>query len=319
MNPAHDLKFNPITGKLETRGRKRKAAAVEPEPELHWRTQAAHNNAAPKIEAVMAAIVENFGSMRIFLRSWNNHESHARTQFFNNGGAAEMVQSWLLIIVAKGIDIQVVEDLVESILDREASVLVGDTKSVLRYSCQGGGITVSLDEMQACIKSKGPMIWKFQAKLVRGMVPKPNEAYTTISAVLQLLNCWNQQVNALQTITAVFLYANHVNKSAIKVLSELNVCCLYSHMNEVLKRIARDMRQQLWDETKLGESDDEIQGLEYVMKLILDNVNKFTGVQDGSSICQEYMNNSTSSYATTVTGLPQGMRYIPRDWAKIGA
>ena len=90
-------------------------------------------------------------------------------------------------------------------------------------------------------------------------------------------------------------------------------------MNEALKRIARDMRQQLWDETKLGESDDENQGPEYAMKLILHNVNKFTGVRDGSSICQGYMNNSTSGYATTVTGLLQGMRYISRDWAKIGA
>ena len=197
MNPAYDPKFNPITEKLETRGKKTKAATVEPEPELYWRTQAAHNNAAPKIEAVMAVITENFSLMRIFLRSWNNHEPHARIQFFNNGGAAEMVQCWLPIAVAKGMDIQVVEDIVESILDREASVFVGDTKSVLKYSRQSGGITASLDEMQACVKSKGPTIWKFLAKLARGMVPKPNEAYSTISAVLQLLNCQNQQVNAL--------------------------------------------------------------------------------------------------------------------------
>ena len=91
MNLAHDPKFNPVTGKVETRGRKRKE--VEPEPELHWRTQAAHNAATPKIEAVMAVIAENFGSMRMFLRAWNNHELYAQTQFFNNGGAAEMVES----------------------------------------------------------------------------------------------------------------------------------------------------------------------------------------------------------------------------------
>ena len=40
-------------------------------------------------------------------------------------------------------------------------------------------------------------------------MPKSNEAYSTLSAILQLLNCRNQQVNTLQTITTVFLYANH--------------------------------------------------------------------------------------------------------------
>ena len=39
-----------------------------------------------------------------------------------------------------------VEDVVGSILDREASVLVGNTKSVQRYSHQDGGVTTSLDD-----------------------------------------------------------------------------------------------------------------------------------------------------------------------------
>lgn len=49
------------------------------------------------------------------------------------------------------------------------------------------------------------------------------------------------------------------------------------------------------------------------MKLILDNLNKFIRVWEGSSICQRYMNNSIQSYTTTITRLLQGMRYISKN------
>ena len=88
----------------------------------------------------------------------------------------------------------------------------------------------------------------------------------------------------------------------------MGLCSSYSHLVLVLKRLAKVLEEQL-------KSDAQ----NHPMKLTIDNFNKLIGVRDGSSIRQAYQNNSTGGYASSVRGMPHGMKMIPREWLQSGA
>jgi hypothetical protein len=120
-------------------------------------------------------------------------------------------------------DLGAVVKTVEDVMVNEAVILVAP-KSVLTYvgsdkdgNTLGGSIASSVEQMQKYIQGNAPVTWQICSKLAQGKVIKPNADFAKMSAILQLMNC-----------TSVFLYANHINKSAIEVLSELNVCVMSS-------------------------------------------------------------------------------------------
>lgn len=78
------------------------------------------------------------------------------------------------------------------------------------------------------------------------------------------------------------------------------MCSSYTHLNEVLKRLAKVLENQLKEDT-----------FEKGMKVTLDNFNKMIGVRDGPSIRHAYQNNSTGGYASAVRGLPSNLKVIP--------
>ena len=262
VNPADNPKFNPATGKVERRGRKRKQPAPEPEVDPVILLE------APKVDAVMKAVSENFGSMRDFLKAWDNQQSNELTEFFASGGAGEIVGRWLPRAVERNcMAFESVVGLVQKAIEVEAKALV-KAKSVLTYSGSehggntlGGSVKSLLGQMKTYVMENSPITWQLFPMRACGNVRKSNTEFTVLDSILQLSNCRNQHVNAVQTITSVFLYGNHISKPAIEVLSELNVCGSHSHLTGVLKQLSETMKKQLWEETKLHHPVPAVKGM----------------------------------------------------------
>lgn len=311
MDPTQHPKFNPITGKVETRGRKRKAT---PEA-IHHQTQAARDRASPKLIKILEQITEEFGNMTHFLSAWTTNDTcKASRDRFMASGAGGIIAQWLPIINVHNINIEPVVTFVQSHCEKEVTELMRAHNNPLRYSKTANesilnrGMTSSLDIMVEFAKDKGAIIWKICHGLATGMVHKQNSDFVTLSAILNLLNCRNQKINAFQTLMAVFLYSSHISKAALEVLHELGICSSYSHMNEAIKRVAGDLQTQLGEESK-----------NRAMLVDLDNINIVKGMRDGSSTRQSYASNTTGGYATPVMGLPSNAgRFIPREWLTIG-
>ncbi|KAF8418732.1 hypothetical protein EV426DRAFT_704541 [Tirmania nivea] len=88
MDPTLNPKYNPLTGKVETRGRKRKVEEVA----VHHVTQKAQVEAAAKLKGILAKISEEFGGMKNFLKAWTDNklleeiQLKARSHFLKKGG-----------------------------------------------------------------------------------------------------------------------------------------------------------------------------------------------------------------------------------------
>ncbi|KAF8460161.1 hypothetical protein BDZ91DRAFT_766459 [Kalaharituber pfeilii] len=101
MDPSKHPKYNAVTGKIETRGRKPKPVS---EP-VHWKTQRVRDATAPKLINIMSTINEHFGSMRRFLQAWAESDDPklqpGKQKFYTGsgggggGGGAEIVELWL--------------------------------------------------------------------------------------------------------------------------------------------------------------------------------------------------------------------------------
>lgn len=323
-DPTLHPKFRPDLGRIERRGRPRKPEA----PEVHWRTQQYREAQAPKIEECMNLVRTHFGGMRGFLKAWteNGKESiiKERDMFLKNG-CGEILEMWLP--EAEGLQESTIQAMVQKISNLEISKFVKPKDAgPLRY-VRGGdrrlgdrrlgdlerreGIyaspTSELDDMKVFLKENAPFSWEILRGIAQGRVPKSNADFVTLGCFAGLLNCRNQQINAYQTVISIFLYSSGLSKSAIEVLSRLNMCSSYSHLNEVLKRLAIINGRQLIQDANLT-----------AMKIITDNINNLIGVREGSSIRQAVMNNSTGGYVTPVVGMPEGIRMIPREWRKMG-
>ena len=321
MNPISDdpslhPKFNPHLGRIERRGRPRKAEA----PEVHWRTQQYREAQVPKIEECMRLVKTHFGGMRGFLKAWTENDNvgitRDRNLFLKNGGCAEIIEKWLPLAV--GLQENTVQELVQRTLNLEISKFVkpkdagplryvrGDRSGVTEREGVYVSPTSGLHDIRVFLKEHAPFSWTILRNIAQGAIQKTNADFVTLGSFAGLLNCRNQQLNAYQTIISIFMYASGLNKSAIEVLSRLNMCSSYSHLNEVLRKLALTNAQQL------REDSDSV-----AMKIITDNINNLIGVREGSSIRQAIMNNSTGGYVTPVVGVPEGMRIIPREWRKI--
>ena len=133
-------------------------------------------------------------------------------------------------------------------------------------------------------------------------------------------------IGGKQTIITIFLYSNKINKFAIEVLHRLSICSSYSHLNEVLKRLAKNTGGAIkgghcrkGDEGSLAPDDSPSWRFVVKPKVMLDNFGKMIGVRDGSSIRHAYQDNSTGGYASAVRSLPSNIKIIPRQWYTPGA
>ena len=231
-------------GHKETRGRKPKV----PPPIIHWRTQAARQEAAPKITEIMNLINKHFGGMRGFLKEWteNDVSKTSRHNFMTGPACSEVIELWLPLTT------QVPEALYERVMkscDDEVKMLLRNTSSPIRYMHKDqtsltGTITASMLDMQSYVQSVAPLLWKIFNRVSTGTTIKPNAQTIVLTSILELLNCRNQQVNAFQTMMGIFLYANRVSKSTIEILAEMGLCGSYSHINTVLKHLAKDLKVQ---------------------------------------------------------------------------
>lgn len=344
QQPIPDLsqhpKYVPEKGRVEQRGRPKKTPPLE----IDHKTRQAREKDVPKLKECWDVIKKNFRNMHGFLDAWtdNNETLYARTSFMKEGGgAAEIITKWLPLVA--GFDPTSIADVIQKMCQREMNELVNRKDTPLRYA-QGirrdsaltmqervqrnlrmtlyGSVTSNLDDMRYFIEFHAPFTWGIVKALA--MPPSkrrfeqlgpPEEAekqkntdFSSLGAILGLLNCRNQQINSYQTIITVYLYCNGLNKSAIEVLHRLNLCASYNHLNEVLKRLATALQGQI-------KEDVSTTG----MRVVIDNVNIFTGIRDASSIHQGRINNSTGGYITPVSALPPGMKVIPRRWLNPGA
>lgn len=187
------------------------------------------------------------------------------------------------------------------------------------------GVCSSLADIKSFLNKSAPYSWRIFRALAQGVTEKSTSDFVTLNSLASILNNRNQQINSYQvsksegemylydinrkqTIITIFLYSSKLNKSAIEVLHRLGMCSSYTHLNDVLKRLAKMLEAQLKEDTA-----------EKGMKVTLDNFNKMIGVRDGSSIRHSYQNNSTGGYASAVRGLPSNLKAIPRDWYIPGA
>lgn len=312
MDPSQHPKYNPHLGRIERRGRPKKATPP-PEDEA---TKSAREKNAPKVKECMDVIMKQFGNMANFLKAWDNEPSTGRNKFLKKGGAAEMISRWLPHVQGlQGSDIQ---ETVIQMCNEEIKGVMASQICPLRYVQKDkgaesrvalhGNITSNLDEMQVFLSHHAPLSWSILSAIAAGPVERKNAVFSTLGAFAGLLNCRNQKINAYQTIILVYLYSSGLNKSALEVLHRLNLCSSYGHLNDVLKRLAGMLQAQLREDV-----------LETPMRLTIDNVNLFTGVRDGSSIRQGRMNNSTGGYITPVVGGGSSGRVLPRSWLNLGA
>lgn len=214
MDPTSNPKYDPLTGKVETRGRKRKAEAAP----LHHVAAKAQQDAADKMKDILSLISNEFGGMRNFLKQWTDNQYlaqgqlKARNHFLNKGGALEVITTWLpytqkLVMTSKS---GVVNSVVAAI-ETEIQEVLNTKDSPLRYvsknteePTQGqghvlyGSLCSSLDDMKVFLEEKAPIAWRIFQGLSQGRAEKGNEDFVAMSSVLGLLNSRNQQINAYQ-------------------------------------------------------------------------------------------------------------------------
>ena len=126
-------KYNPQTGKIETRGRKRKAVA----PPLHHMTRASYTNALPKLQNCMNVITTEFGSMKKFLLAWtanDNPDIKKLRDKFMGKGVQLVIDEWLPLMNQDVLDNSRVVETVVSRCEKEVAWLVDMKNSgPLRY------------------------------------------------------------------------------------------------------------------------------------------------------------------------------------------
>ncbi|RPB23674.1 hypothetical protein L211DRAFT_880930 [Terfezia boudieri ATCC MYA-4762] len=326
-DPSEHPKFNPTLGRIERRGRPRKTAIPleaqaakqgeggdgEEDEDSGGEVQACNR----KLEECMNVIAKNFVNIHSFLLCWDSTNSSARDKFLRKGGAAEMVQRWLP--VARGLSGGMIKDSVAKICAEEVKAIERQRECPLRYVQMDrtaesrvslhGNIKSNLDEMREFLEFHAPLGWGVLRALGQGSIEKKNANMSTLGAFANVLNGRNQRLNAFQTIITVYLYCNGLNKSAVEVLHRLNMCASYSHLNEVLHQLSRNMGDQLKEDVS-----------NIPMRITIDNVNLFSGVRDTTSINQAQLNNSTGGYITPVRGVPPGIsKLLPRSWLNLGA
>ncbi|KAF8471076.1 hypothetical protein BDZ91DRAFT_838517 [Kalaharituber pfeilii] len=305
--------MEPIEKRVETRGRKPKV----PPPPVNPRIEAFHKEHAPKLEAIMALIKKEFRTMHGFLKEWTLNPdpnlSQARQGFFNGAGCGEVIGLWLGRSTKPPQEL--IHDMFFKEMEGEVVKMLKDTSAPIRHARKGvktvkaGSITTSLNEMEQYIRENAPVVWKFCDKIATGLVVRRNKPKVVMSSILNMLNCRNQTVNGLQTNMGVYLYANHIPKSTMEVLRELSICSSNPHVVEVLRSIAKEL--------KLTASE---WATRVAVLMNLDNVNQMVGVRDATSTRSgALMVNSTGGFATPVFGMPEGYRFIPREWMKPAA
>ncbi|RPB18951.1 hypothetical protein L211DRAFT_899492 [Terfezia boudieri ATCC MYA-4762] len=289
MDPTLNPKYNPLTGKVETRRRKRKVEEVA----VYHVTQKAQVKAAAKLKGILAKISEEFGGIKNFLKAWTDNklleeiQLKARSHFLKKGGALEVMEKWFPYI-QKDIDSKgVMMNTVLLVCNTEVNEIISMEECPLRYVGKSmatgnvkdrgnvlyGSLCSSLDDMKIFLQENAPVAWRIFYGIAEGSTEKSNVDFVTLNLMLGVLNNRNQQINAYQTIITIFLYSSHLNKPAIEVLHRLGICCLYSHLNTMLKRLAKVLENQLREDAQ-----------SYPMKLTVDNLNKLVGVRDESSI-----------------------------------
>ncbi|KAF8430334.1 hypothetical protein EV426DRAFT_581036 [Tirmania nivea] len=201
-------KYNAGTGKIETRGRKRKAET----PPIHHTTRTALDTAAPKLKVCMDVIKEQFGGIKQFLLAWTVNDDPGIKKMrdkFMSKGVQKVVDMWLPTMDEKFWDISSLMQTVVSRCDQEAASLAEPKNSgPLRYvsgtnekekgAVLYGSLCSSLDDMKNFLKEKAPLSWRIFASLDRGMTVKPTAEFVTLNSFASLLNNRNQQMNSYQ-------------------------------------------------------------------------------------------------------------------------
>lgn len=211
MDATANPKYNPLTGKVETRGRKRKAE----EAPLHHISSTARQGAAEKIKDILSQISHKFEGMRNFLEQWTDNQFlaeaqlKARNHFLKKGGAQEVISTWLPYIQDPVTSKSVVVNTVISAIEAEIKEVVKTNNSPLRYASKSvdeianghvlyGSLCSSLDDMKVFLVQKAPIAWRIFQSLCYGKVNKGNEDFVALSSMVGLLNSHSQQINAYQ-------------------------------------------------------------------------------------------------------------------------
>ncbi|KAF8451633.1 hypothetical protein BGX38DRAFT_1269204 [Terfezia claveryi] len=294
----------------ETRGRPPKP----PAPLLHWRTECAREDAAPKLREISDLIKKHFGGMRAFLSQWslNDEVKQERWVFLKGPGCREAIEVWLPMYEQVPKDLLC--DMVVGYVEGEAKELFRDTSSVLRYAKNKDNtkltesISSGFEDMQTYVEQKAPLIWRLCQSICSGRTPRENTSKVITAGVLSMLNCRNQLMNGFQTIMGIFFYADNMSKAIVEVCHKLGWCLSFSHVNSVLCKLSEALKDQAAKDAA-----------KQAMLISLDNVNKMVGVRDAISTRSGLMVNSTGGYCTSVFGMPANHQFIPREWANPGA
>ena len=170
-------------------------------------------------------------------------------------------------------EVAVAQEKAIKLCEEEGKDLLQNTSSAIWYVHKDGSpltstITASILEICMFIKSKAALLWRIFKQISPGIIIKPNAEAVIKTAILILLNCRNQQLNAFQIMGNV-LYTNRlsegtveipiymaflglsIGKSCTRVMNmgkqnktHMALCASYFHINTVSRSLVKDLKKQ---------------------------------------------------------------------------
>ena len=225
----------------------RPCKAVEAAP--HHFTQERLAREGPKLKRVMDVLVEEFGTMRNFLRSWSENQETADSRHgFIGLGSKELISLWMPEMEDKDIP-SCVLDRVISICQQECCVPVQDQDSILRGSRKMQDLSddikeleslpTALGDMQELVRNEAPTVWKLLVALASEdeVLRKKGGEIKVFSSFMILLYARNQRVNSYQTQMGIFLKACHMTNAGIDILQGTGFCCSEKHVHNMMSKV----------------------------------------------------------------------------------
>lgn len=198
----------------------------------------------------MDVVVEEFGTMRKFLRSWSeNQETADSRNGFIGSGSKELISLWLPKMEDGDIPSCVLDRII-SICQQECCVLVQDQDSILRVSRKIQDpsddninelelLPRALGDMQKLVCSEAPTVWKLLVALASEdkVFRKKGGEIKVFSSFMILLYARNQRINSYQTQMGVFLKACHMTNAGIDILQGTGFCCSEKHVHNMMSKV----------------------------------------------------------------------------------